>query len=181
LITRFEILEAEASRSDNRVQKVLLHTPFGMVRVINIHAVIGDWKRRHSGIRDLLVDNALGEPLILGGDFNTTHQSATFQMVLGRLKNSHLEAGNWFGFSFPATQTYVGLFGRGVKVPAPTALFRIDHLFYSHHFKAVRAYTLKNSGGSDHYPVVAELSVVAALELKTPSTHPVLPAVRSVS
>jgi endonuclease/exonuclease/phosphatase family metal-dependent hydrolase len=36
-------------------------------------------------------------------------------------------------------------------------MIRIDHIFYSRHFLARRAYTGANSGGSDHFPVVAEL------------------------
>jgi endonuclease/exonuclease/phosphatase (EEP) superfamily protein YafD len=39
-------------------------------------------------------------------------------------------------------------------------MVRIDHIFYSDHFFAHTAGTLPTSGGSDHLPVVAELSLV---------------------
>jgi endonuclease/exonuclease/phosphatase (EEP) superfamily protein YafD len=41
-------------------------------------------------------------------------------------------------------------------VPTVPAI-RIDHIFYSDHFFASGAYTVDNSGGSDHFPVIAEL------------------------
>ena len=36
-------------------------------------------------------------------------------------------------------------------------VIRIDHIFYSNQFVALNTYVVNNSGGSDHFPVVAEL------------------------
>jgi vancomycin resistance protein VanJ len=157
LISRFPIVESEVSRRNNRAQKAFLETPIGRVRVINVHGYRDGWMGRHFGIENIIAEDVLPEqsPLILGGDFNTTDQSETFLTVLRHLNNSHLEAGKWFGFSFPAADTYLGFFG--LRLRALTGLVRIDHIFYSRHFRATRAYTLTESGGSDHFPVVAEL------------------------
>ncbi len=35
---------------------------------------------------------------------------------------------------------------------------KVDHLFYNDYFFAHRAYTLNDSAGSDHFPIVAEFS-----------------------
>jgi endonuclease/exonuclease/phosphatase family metal-dependent hydrolase len=90
-------------------------------------------------------------PIILGGDFNTNDQSQTYRLVNQYLRNSHWEVGCGFGFTYPTPES---IFGMDLPIPA---LIRIDHIFYSDDFIAIRARTLTDSGGSDHYPVMAEL------------------------
>ena len=46
-----------------------------------------------------------------------------------------------------------------IAIPYSLPLVRIDHIFYSDHFYARQAGTLPTSGGSDHLPVMAELSL----------------------
>lgn len=60
----------------------------------------------------------------------------------------------------------------GVEQPAPLwrqhkhiyvghgPVVRIDHIFYNDYFVAHQARTLKTAGGSDHLPIVAELSLI---------------------
>jgi endonuclease/exonuclease/phosphatase family metal-dependent hydrolase len=67
------------------------------------------------------------------------------------LHNSHWEVGCGFGFTYP---TPVVLFKKNIPFPA---LIRIDHIFHSDDLIAIRSRTLSDSGGSDHYPVMAEL------------------------
>ena len=76
-------------------------------------------------------------------------------MVDQYLNEAHHEAGWGFGFTYPApphpikdTPIKLGL------------LYRIDHIFYSHHFRAHQAQTLTTAAGSDHLPIVAVLSLV---------------------
>ena len=90
-------------------------------------------------------------PLILGGDFNTTDQSQTYRLFDHVLRNAHWQAGWGFGFTYPTTEVK---FLRKIYFPP---LVRIDHIFYSKHFAAKRAVTLSDSGGSDHFPIIAEL------------------------
>jgi endonuclease/exonuclease/phosphatase (EEP) superfamily protein YafD len=161
MISRFPIVQSQVSARNNRAQKALLRTPFGELVVINIHGYRDGWMKRHFGIESILAQDVLPDrhPLILGGDFNTTDQSETFRAVRRHLQNSHVEAGCGFGFTFPANET---IYGHGFRLPSflCIGLIRIDHIFYSRHFRAVRAYTVGESGGSDHFPVMVELEIV---------------------
>jgi len=90
-------------------------------------------------------------PLILDGDFNTTDQSQTYQLFDPILKNAHWQAGWWFSFICPTSSVK---FLRSFPLPP---LVRIDHIFHSKHFITQKVSTLPDSGGSDHFPVIAEL------------------------
>jgi endonuclease/exonuclease/phosphatase family metal-dependent hydrolase len=75
-------------------------------------------------------------------------------MLSQYLENAHWEAGWGFGFSFPSDDRPLA---NVVTFFSPVV--RIDHIFYSLHFVVRSAATLSESGGSDHLPVVAELSL----------------------
>ena len=92
-------------------------------------------------------------PVILGGDFNTSDQSQTYRLVSQYLKDAHWESGRGFGFTYP-TSSY--RFKKKYFVPP---LIRLDHIFYSSQFIPINARTLNESGGSDHLPVVAEFVI----------------------
>lgn len=157
LISRYPVVENKTAERSNRAQIARVRSPFGDIRVINVHAYRDGWKARHEGMERILSQYVLPEsiPVILGGDLNTTDQAETFGTVRRHLMNAHLEAGCGFGFTFPAADTFLGLLD--LRLPAWTGLVRIDHIFYSRDFHAVSAYTVAESGGSDHFPVVAEL------------------------
>ena len=71
------------------------------------------------------------------------------------LQDAYWETGWGFGFSYPASPY------KFMEMPFPTGpLWRIDHVFHSQHFSVISARTLTNAGGSDHLPVVVELSIV---------------------
>ena len=155
IISRYPIESLDADKKKGRAQKVRLETPFGKFTVFNIHAYKFRWMRRHRHIATLLQEDIVTaqDPIILGGDFNTSDQSQTFRRVKRYLKNTHWESGCGFGFTFPSS--VVRFKGR---YPLP-ALIRIDHIFFSNQFSSRRAHTLTESGGSDHFPVVAELVI----------------------
>ncbi len=155
IISRFPLRPIEAGSFKDRTQKVIIETPAGPVAVWNTHASQPfPWSRQYRQMTFLVEDMATVEiPLIVGGDFNTTDQSETYQLLDRSLDNAHWQAGWGFGFTFPAHSPRV----KGV--PLLTSLIRIDHIFYSDHFFAHSARTLPESGGSDHFPVVAELSL----------------------
>jgi vancomycin resistance protein VanJ len=137
--------------------EVLAETPSGPITVWNVHpSSRRGWYRRYNQIANLMAENIANAqgPIILGGDFNTTDQTQTYRLVDQYLNNAHWQAGWGFGFTFPAPTRE---FRRDISLPA---LVRIDHIFYSDHFFAHQASTLSDSGGSDHLPVVATLSII---------------------
>lgn len=156
IISRFPLTPVELAYDKGRTQKVIAATPAGPVAVWNVHPNTPlPWSRQYRQISALVEDiAAVDGPLIVGGDFNTTDQSETYHLVNQYLHNAHWEAGWGFGFSFPAHQP------RFRDIPILTPVIRIDHIFYSPHFFVSSARTLSHSGGSDHFPVTAKLSLV---------------------
>jgi endonuclease/exonuclease/phosphatase (EEP) superfamily protein YafD len=156
VISRYPLTSVEAAYQKGRTQKVIADTPNGPIAIWNTHPTSPlPWSRQYRQISALVDDIAATEqPLIVGGDFNTTDQSETYRMIDQYLDNAHWEAGWGFGFSFPSSDR--PLRGR-FQIPS---LVRIDHIFYSDHFYVLNARTLPTAGGSDHLPVVAELSLV---------------------
>lgn len=147
VISRYPLESTGLEYLAGRTQKVAAHTPYGPVQLWNTHPSqpLPYWPLQRQQIALLARQIAAVEgPLIVGGDFNTTSHAETYRMVNRHLANAHWEMGWGFGFTFPADRPLV----------------RIDHIFYSRHFQAHRAYTLTESGGSDHFPVVADLVIV---------------------
>lgn len=155
IISRYPIKPLGADKKKGRAQKVRLETPFGQFTVFNIHAYNFGWLRRHQHMTTLLQEDIVHtqNPIILGGDFNTSDQSQTYRMVKRYLKNAHWESGCGFGFTFPSSVVRLKR-----RYPLP-AIIRIDHIFISNQFSTRSARTLTQSGGSDHFPVVAELVI----------------------
>ncbi len=156
IISRYPLTPLKPSYTQGRVQKALVDTPAGQITVWNVHPDAPDaWSRQQRQISALAEAIAgVDSPLIVGGDFNTTDSSEAYRLISQYLDNAHWQAGWGFGFSFPADGRRI----KGLRVITPVV--RIDHIFYSHHFFARSASTLPDSGGSDHRPIVAELSVI---------------------
>ena len=153
VISRFPIFPIRADFEKGRVQIVRIETSFGPITVVNAHIFNFPWQRRHRQLVELATEDVakIQGPLILGGDFNTNDQSRAYRITERYLKNAHWESGCGFGFTYPAsfTKKRINLYSM--------ALVRIDHIFYSKHFYSRISRTLNESGGSDHYPVIAEL------------------------
>jgi vancomycin resistance protein VanJ len=157
VVSRYPLGPSIAMRDKGQAQKVTLHLPAGAITVLNVHPLrAGGWRSRHDQLAALLEEDVLPEPtpVILGGDLNAPEHSQVYRLVAARLGNAHREAGSGLGFTYPAA----GL--RVLGVPA-FPVVRIDHVFFSRHFTALRAGTLPDSGGSDHRPVVAVLGTTA--------------------
>ncbi|MBN2428710.1 MAG: endonuclease/exonuclease/phosphatase family protein [Deltaproteobacteria bacterium] len=155
VVSRYPIESSVSLKKKGQAQKVVLLSPVGPVTVFNVHPLRrGGWLRRYRKLAALMEEDILPDagPVILGGDFNITDQSQTFKMINRRLHNAHLEAGYGFGFTYPSLS--LRLFG---ILPVPP-LVRIDHIFFNDRFVALQAGTLKDSGGSDHFPVAAVLA-----------------------
>ncbi|HEY46147.1 MAG: hypothetical protein AMJ88_09690 [Anaerolineae bacterium SM23_ 63] len=101
---------------------------------------------RDADVRDLLTRiDRLEDPLVVIGDFNLTDQQIMYAPLTSRLKDAHRESGWGMGFTF----------SRFPSIGLP--MWRIDYVFYSADLVALSA-TTGDYGGSDHRPVIAELS-----------------------
>jgi vancomycin resistance protein VanJ len=95
-------------------------------------------------LADVAVSNS---PTLLIGDFNTSDQSESYrQLTEAGLRDAFREAGWGFGLTFPAS-------GANISLPP---LVRIDYIWYTPDFRAMRAWTGPDAG-SDHLPVMAQL------------------------
>ncbi len=156
IVSRYPAENRQKISGKGRVQKIELRTPKGPVTVYNVHLLRrGGWRSRYNKITSLLENELINEtgPVILGGDFNIPDQSQTYKRILEDLDNAHWEGGFGFGFSFPTTS--IRLFG---VIPVPS-LIRIDHIFFNDRLLALSAATIKDPGGSDHFPVSAVLGL----------------------
>jgi endonuclease/exonuclease/phosphatase (EEP) superfamily protein YafD len=153
VVSRYPVTVVELSPEKGRTQKVVVELPTGPIAVWNAHPLPPfAWTRQQEQVVALAGDIAQAEgPLIVGGDFNTTDQTEAYHLINQYLTNAHWEVGWGFGFSFPAPSS---------PIPSPTSVVRIDHIFYNEYFVAQSARTLDESGGSDHFPVVAELRLM---------------------
>ncbi|OEU61273.1 MAG: hypothetical protein BA870_08750 [Desulfuromonadales bacterium C00003094] len=156
VVSRFPMERSAGIKGKGRVQRVFLHSPAGQITVFNVHMLRrGGWLSRYRKIVSLLEEDVSHNkgPVILGGDFNTPDQGETYKHITKFLNNAHWESGFGFGFSFPSS--VIKLFG-SVSVPP---LVRIDHIFFNDCFSILKAGTIKDSGGSDHFPVMAILGL----------------------
>jgi endonuclease/exonuclease/phosphatase (EEP) superfamily protein YafD len=157
IITHYPLTPLEGTPHAGRALKVRVETPDGPIQIWNVHLRQPFYWPRHASEIESLAHAAsdVNEPLILGGDFNTTDQSEMYRELSQHLSNAHWEAGWGFGFSFPSSQhTFKGI----GAVPMP--IIRIDHLFHNDHLFVRKARTLSEDGGSDHLPIVAEFILV---------------------
>lgn len=97
-------------------------------------------------IRKFIKDR-IGEedvPMIICGDMNDTPLSYTYRIMRGNLNDAWQEAG----------------FGAGTTYNKHHFWFRIDHIFHSHHFKALDIEVQRQYDYSDHYPVLATFQLL---------------------
>lgn len=90
-------------------------------------------------------------PYFVGGDFNTSDQSATYSRIAAQMRDSFREAGVGFGASWPVSAA------RGLPSFLPP-LIRIDYLWHSDGFRALEAHQ-PPPVGSDHLPLVVKLEI----------------------
>lgn len=78
-------------------------------------------------------------PLLICGDMNDTPVSFAYRALRGSLGDTWVDAGCGPGITFRYAPFW----------------FRIDHIFHSDHFRALRVRVLDECKMSDHYPVMA--------------------------
>jgi endonuclease/exonuclease/phosphatase (EEP) superfamily protein YafD len=159
IFSRYPLKQVSVEFDTGRTQKVLIKTPSGPIAVWNVHPIppfLVPPEQYDAQISALAADISEAKgPLIVAGDFNTTDQSAAYRRINHYLQDAYWEAGWGFGFSYPAPP-YTFMDTKLQTGP----LWRIDYIFHSQEFIVTSAHTLRTSGGSDHFPVVAELSIV---------------------
>jgi vancomycin resistance protein VanJ len=159
VVSRYPLEESVAMREKGHAQRVVVRTPAGPVTVLNVHALRErGWRQRYERLAAILAEDVLPltGPVIFAGDLNAPEHSQPYALVAAHLENAHRAAGSGLGFTYPAPA--LRLAG---AVPA-FPVVRIDHVFFSRHFVALRAETLADSGGSDHRPVLAVLALAAS-------------------
>lgn len=128
--------------------------PDGDIRVWDVHLQksLGSSTAIQYGMVDELATHVASEngPVLVAGDFNATMINYPCVKMKQYLADAFEQAGFGFGFTFPSPARHMGML---------TRFMRIDYIFFSHHFIARKAYVVNDAGGSDHYPVVALLSL----------------------
>lgn len=92
------------------------------------------------------------DPLLLVGDFNITDQTDDYARIAARYGDAFRVSGTGFGATFPNFTRFA------YRLRWLPPIIRIDYVFYDANWQAISAYTLGDHGGSDHYPVLAELA-----------------------
>lgn len=156
--SRYPIKLISVEYEKGRTQKMQIETPAGSIEVWNVHPMppyLIPPEEFDAQISALTEDIAqIKGPLIVAGDLNATDQSEAYRKINHYLQDAYWETGWGFGFSYPAPPYSF------MDMPFQTGpLWRIDYVFHSQHFSAISAHTLTTSGGSDHFPVVVELSI----------------------
>jgi endonuclease/exonuclease/phosphatase (EEP) superfamily protein YafD len=157
--SRYPIKLISVEYEKGRTQKMQIETPAGPIEIWNIHPIppyLIPPEEYDAQISALAADISQTKgPLIVAGDLNATDQSEAYRLLNHYLQDAYWETGWGFGFGYPAPP-YTLADMRLQTGP----LWRIDYVFHNQHFIATSASTLTTSGGSDHFPIVVELSMV---------------------
>ena len=130
------------------------------ITVLNVHPVAPAARLfgLESALRSQEISYALDraaqvtDPLLLVGDFNTTDQTDEYARIAARYRDAFRVSGTGFGATFPNFTRFA------YRLRWLPPIIRIDYVFYDANWQAISAYTLGDHGGSDHYPVLAELA-----------------------
>ena len=115
-----------------------------------------EYAERSAEIKDL-VQRIVKEihPVIAAGDFNMTDQSQDYHNLQTLLQDSFRESGFGFGFTWPKGWK-LGYLLEDSNSYLNYPLFRIDYIWYSHHWASEYSKVLPATG-SDHLPLEAKL------------------------
>lgn len=133
------------------VMRAVLATPAGRVHLINTHLSLFKIERQnqlHALFNWTGLSAPLREPIMLCGDLNAGPRSLTYYKMSRRLTDVHVLS----GARRPPKATF----------HARRPVFRIDHIFVSHHFSASQVVVVrsrKTAKASDHLPLMADLRI----------------------
>jgi endonuclease/exonuclease/phosphatase family metal-dependent hydrolase len=123
-------------------------SPFGMLTVFTTHidaSASDHYRLQEARTVAALVSSARssGSTVLLGGDMNSTPESAVQQQLLATgLRDAHAECGR----------------GAGLTVPADSAVKRIDYLYLTGTLRCTSSEVLVTKA-SDHRPLVVEIVI----------------------
>jgi vancomycin resistance protein VanJ len=179
VLSRFPLEPIDTDSEPTRRMRVVAQTERGPIEVWNVHAYRENLLGGNNALayqelnahRTLLeqavwMSNSINDadrPLLIGGDFNMPTQAPAYRTLTVSLIDTHAEAGQGLGFTFPASARHVRLqpfWGTNFALSSPFRLTRLDHLFVNRRFEVVSTRTLADSAGSDHAPIVAEIQLV---------------------
>lgn len=118
-----------------------------------LRVLLGYDDRRRNWEVEALIRRLQSEPYpyVIGGDFNTSDQSPTYQSLAAHMRDSFREAGRGFGASWPVSPA------RGLFALLPPVI-RIDYLWHSPSLRALSAWR-GQPAGSDHLPMLAVIEL----------------------
>lgn len=158
ILSRYPISDDEYVMLERAYQRVTLDVERQTVVLYTAHVVQPLGYRFRFSEREWeimeIVKRAAAEPfpVILAGDFNMTERSETYRKVTAHFADAYREAGWGLGLTYPASpKDRWGLYYPGLPV------LRLDYIFSSEDFRVLETHTLP-SGGSDHRPVLAQLT-----------------------
>lgn len=163
ILSRFVILEDEMFFVGARptIQRIVLEIDGRPVTFFNVHTSPPskgfnfNVKPRERMVRALL-SLALQEtnPVIMAGDFNMTERSDDYRRITRFFIDTHRNVGRGLGLTFPD----MGALNPSLRFIPPTS--RLDYVFHDTGVKSIRTRVWRESGGSDHRPVWALLSLL---------------------
>jgi endonuclease/exonuclease/phosphatase (EEP) superfamily protein YafD len=162
LFSRYPIIDSDYWRAAMGNQRVEVDFNGQRVVVYNVHPPPPSMSRSGQLARDQEIGALLARsaeetlPTLLIGDFNTNDQNPIYREITARYRDSYREAGWGTGATFPNMQFVYSL----LRYLPPVV--RIDYIFHDERWTTTQAYVGRDSGGSDHYPVIAELALPAA-------------------
>jgi len=177
LVSRYPIMEVEVlnMRAGCRCQKAILDVNGRLITVINVHSLSPSYRIKfdnpgvthfNTEYQDYFFDallpqvEAIPEPLILLGDFNTTERQPNYQRLSKHLHDSFAEVGWGMGYTYPDYGTFQWSFYRWFGFEGGLfPLIRIDHVFHNDAWEARSARTL-SFGDSDHRAILVDLRLV---------------------
>lgn len=137
---------AGGSREPRGMLRADIASPYGAMTVFNTHIDASredTWRRQEAGVILSTVTTARAtQPLVfLGGDMNSTPESAVQEMVRGAgLRDAFAECGR----------------GAGLTFPSDSAVKRIDYLYLTGGARCAWA-EVPATGASDHRPLVVDV------------------------
>lgn len=172
VLSRFPLTEIETPHLTHpwwEVQAMRVEAGAGPFTLYNVHPhatnvlvyIEGDMEvaaevRSSMAIRQQLIEALVADfsqragPIVVVGDFNSTDQSDVYALMQRHLTDAHRASGRGLGHTFPA---YGGSF-RGI--PIFPLQMRLDMVFLSEDFRAVRTWVSRTYGESDHRPLLVE-------------------------
>ena len=158
VLSRYPIVEDSYWQMGLGDQRVVLDVDGTRVTIYNVHPLnpFGssllrlhvDTSRRDRTVNAILQRAAADKgALIIGGDFNMTDQTHSYDLLAARYHDTFRQVGIGLGFTFPAN-----------LAPLPP-LARIDYVFHNDDVQSLAAHVWPTTGGSDHRPLWVELAI----------------------